>query len=494
MIRFTALILCVISCFLLCPVAYAADDLTISIQNTVVEYRPEGYYPTATASAYGYALRYEVTDSDSGEPVGLPIREVGNYIVRAYIEASGSRPGASSVATFTVEPATAYISVSEKVVAHTAMPNPVKYEISPAFAAEHLDITVEYRQINSLSDEGRVVDVPVDMGTYLVRFTATSKDGRVRCPGKYLVYGIEESKGPVLSSTEAVRTVPREFVADVADVNAVYNGKPVVPDYSFDVSAAESRLMYSYVHADGKIGAYTDAPPVEPGDYVAALFVLDTVVGSGRIVIAKKNVEIYMADSTFTYTEEGVYPPTATVNPEEVELVYTAYKVKGGRTDEIAEFPLTECGTYLISARPVSIAHYGYTVSYCFLTVEKATPIISGKDVVYTEDGGFKSVPVTVTPAFAEYDISYYRLDKDGATPIAGAPSEVGEYYATVFVREGDRCKSATAVYGICIKSKVDRNAVYAARIMKILCVSICVIAVAMGVTHIYFVKRFGRR
>ncbi len=491
--RAIAVVLCIISCFLLCPAVYAAD-LTISIQNTVVEYRPEGHYPTATASAYGYALRYEVTDSDSGERVTLPITEIGNYTVRAYIEASGNRPGASAAATFSVIPATAYISVSESVVAHTAMANPVSYEISPAFAAEHLDISVEYRQISSLSDEGKAVEVPVDMGTYMVHFTATSRDGRVSCPGKYLLYRIEESKGETLSHTEAIRTVPREFTAHVADVNAVYNGESVVPDYSFNVPLAESRLMYSYVHADGKIGAYTSVPPVEPGDYVAALFVLDTVVGSGRIVIAKKSLDIYMADCSFPYTEEGVYPPKATVNPEGVELVYTAYRTRGGVAGEIVEFPLTECGTYLISARPASIAHYGYTVSYCLLTVEKAAPVISGEDAVYVEDGGFKSVPVSVTPAFAEYDVSYYKLEGGVSTPIAGAPSKAGEYYAAVYVRENDRCKSATAVYGIYIKSSVDYNAVYAARVLKLLCLSVCLVAVVMGALHIYFAKRFGRR
>lgn len=492
MYRLLGLFLCLVLMTSVPFFASAEEAVHISFPGVTVEYTPEGYYPKADAGAYSGALRYEVTDNADSSVVTLPIRQVGTYTVQAFLDGTSTHGAATAIATVTVVPARAYIRVTDNVVAHTSLENPVKYSILPVWAEEKITVSLDYRAISSLSDSGTWVQSPKDIGKYLVYLDAVSNDPNVECSDKYLIYEIAESKGATLTEKEAIATVPSQFRAEVENVNAVYNKEPVVPQYSFNVAGVECKLMYSYLRSDGSLGEYTDTPPTEPGDYVAACFVLGQNVGSGKIVISKKSAEIKMEDCTYTYTPEGVYPPAATVVPQGIDVTYNAYKYVDGVATESVELPLIDCGTYLISACPGDIAHYNYTVSYCYLTIEKATPVISGEDLEVTEDGEEKSALFTVSPDYVEYEVSYYSLIDGVAVPISGKPSAAGDYYAAVSVKSGDRFNSVTKAFGVRITPYVDKHAV-ATPVLLGLCYLFSFFGVALGVFHILWVKRFGK-
>lgn len=493
--RAAGILLCILLAFPCCISAFSAEvDIVITLSGGTFFYTPEGYYPSAEVNAYKAELKYEVTDNTTGEAVDIPITTVGSYTVRAYMDETYAHSAASSAVTVVISPANAYISVTDVTVAHTAMDNPVVYSIYPAWAEEFLDIDVKYRAISSLSDYGTEVSVPKDMGTYLVSMTAASSTSNVVCSGKYLVYEIAESRGSSLSQSTSLRSVPISFNASVEDVTVTYNGSPIVPTCTLNVAGVDSRVMYRLIASDGSIGTYTETPPSEPGDYVADCFVLDTVVGSGRIVISKMPVDIVMNDCVYTYTPEGVYIPEAEKSPSDVQLNYTAYRYTDGVIGEEVSQPIIECGTYLIKACPENISYYAYTTEYCYLTIKKADPVIRGEDAFYIEDGAEKGVSLTVEPFYAEYQVNYYKLDNKGdAVLIDGAPSRVGDYYAIISVPESKYVNSATAVFGIRIASANSTERAFVSYILKGLCILFAAVGVALGVLHIVWVKRYGR-
>lgn len=386
-----------------------------------------------------------------------------------------------------------FVSVTDTVVAHTAMDNPIKYTVVPEEAAEHATVKISYRAIKFLADEGTEVAVPRDIGKYLVYIEVSfDEPDRFYCAGKYLVYEIAESDGAPLSQEEALKSVPDEFTAAIESKSAKYSLPYEAPSCTLNVAGVNYRLMYSHLYANGTMGEYTEQPPTEPGDYIVTCFVLDTEIGTGRLIIDKLTPEIIMDDASFTYTPGGVYPNEATVSPAGIELEYKAYKYENGAVGAGVEFPLTECGTYLISACPADTAHYGFTLSYCYITINKAMPIISAESRVYTEDGKPKPLLLSVSPDYIEYDVGYYRIEGDGAVALNGAPTAVGEYYAVVSVKSGTTVSSATRVFGISIvaaESGVERFFRIA---LKALSVAVSLSAIAVGSVQLIKQKRKG--
>ena len=87
--RFVAVAVALVLLWALLPLyAYAVEEkVNISMENTVVSYTPQGFYPTATADRFGAELKYKVTDSGGAE-VALPVVSVGEYTVCAYMDAT----------------------------------------------------------------------------------------------------------------------------------------------------------------------------------------------------------------------------------------------------------------------------------------------------------------------------------------------------------------------------------------------------------------------
>ena len=502
MSRIMAAFLCVVMALnLALSVCALGEDggkqpVSISLFNTVAEYTPAGHRPTADAGDFSYKLRYDVTDDESGKKVNLPITEVGSYTVRAYITETATHGSAEAVANFTVTPAKVRLSVPNQSVAHTAMANPVRYSVYPAWAAGMVDVKISYRAIKSLSDNGKEVEVPIDMGSYLVHMEATPLDEKVQCVGKYLIYTVGEAYGGPESEEKALLSVPKEFKAQVQSLDAEYTGKPVVPEWSINAAGAESALMYSRIYADGTSGPYTKEPPTDPGDYNAACFVLDTIVGSGKIVINKVTVQIDMKDLVYTYSPEGVGITEATTTPKGIELKYNAYKYVNGKMGESVEFPLVDCGTYLISASPADTYRYSYTdsISYSYITINKANATIESSEVYATEDGKHKGVTVSVMPDYAAYSISYYKVAGNSTVPIPEAPTKEGNYIAVVSVKEDARVNSATAVYKVIIEPKEDTGNTVSKLIVKGLCYLFCLCSVGVALYHITLVNIIKRR
>lgn len=386
-----------------------------------------------------------------------------------------------------------FVSVVNTVVAHTAMDNPIEYTLVPESAAEHATVTVNYRAIKFLADEGAEVAVPRDIGKYLVYIEVSfDEPDRFYCAGKYLVYEIAESRGNPLPEAEALKSVPDEFEATVESKSVKYSLPYDAPSCSLNVAGVEHRLMYSHLYANGTTGEYTEQLPTEPGDYIVTCFVLDTAIGTGRLIIDKLTPEIIMDDASFTYSPDGVYPAEATVNPAGITLEYKAYKYENGIVGAAVELPLTDCGTYLISACPADTAHYGFTLSYCYVTVGKATPVISAESLVFTVDGKAKPLSVTVSPDYIEYDISYYRIDGNVAIPLNGAPSAIGEYYATVSVKSSATVNSATRVFGIRIVAKESAVMKFFRIFLRGLCVAMSGTAIAFGCVQLIKQKHKG--
>ncbi len=483
MVKRSALFICfciaiIFTCIL--PVFSAEGGLSVTIENTVVSYTPEGYYPTARASAYKGELKYEVRDKN-GDMVSIPVIDAGTYTVRAYLDETAAHPAASDTATLTIEKARVSISVSETVVAHTAMENPVRYSVSPSWAADMVELSVSYRVIKDYEDEGTAVSVPKDIGKYLVRIDVLNIDPNLSCAGKYLVYEIAERAGTPLSPEDALLSVPKDFTATVESINAVYASPYQPPKYHTNIAGVETELRYSHLYANGTMGAYTADLPTEPGDYVASCFVLDTVIGSGRIIIDKLTPKVEMADLSFTYTAEGIYPPAAKLTPSGIDVVYKAYEYKDGTAGAAVSLPLRECGTYLISASPENTALYGFVVSYCYITIEKLTPVISGESFVYTEDGSPKPLQISVQPNFVEYSVSYYRIDGGKTVALDSAPSAAGEYYATVAVKGSKNVNAVTDVYGLRILPPVSKADRAFSAVLKAMGLLVSVTAVVFG-------------
>ncbi len=379
-----------------------------------------------------------------------------------------------------------FVSVENTVVAHTAMDNPVKYKIVPEAAKEHATVSISYRAIKSLEDKGVGVAVPKDLGKYLVRIEVSFDTDKYYCAGKYLIYEIAEKQGAPLVGEDALRSVPEEFFATVENISATYSKPYGEPICTLNVASITPRVMYSHLFANGTTSDYTDEPPTEPGDYITSCFVLDTVVGTGRLIIDKLTPQIEMDDKSFTYTPKGVFPDKAAVNPAGIELEYKAYIYKDGVVGNAVELPLTACGTYLISACPADTAHYTFTLSYCYITVNKAIPVITAESLVYTADGKPKPLAFTVAPDFAAYDVSYYKLEGGNALPLDGAPVDKGEYYAVVSVKGSATLESATKVFGIRIVGTESGLQRFFGILLKIICAVTGMAAFALGGSQLY--------
>lgn len=473
--------LCITAMLMLFLPAYAADNkIDITMENTVVTYSPDGYYPKAKASAFNSEIKYEVKDS-GGKDVALPITSAGTYTVRAYMEETSAHSFSECTANLTVEKAKVYISVSETVAAHTAMDNPVKYSVVPSWAADMVELSVSYRAINSYEDEGREVTVPKDIGKYLVCIDAAVSNPNVTFAGKYLVYEIAERAGTPLTAEDALLSVPKDFTATVESIDTVYSADYQPPKYHTNVAGITTKLKYAPLYANGTMGEYTDTLPTVPGDYVSSCFALDTVIGSGRIIIDKLNPKIEMADLSFTYTAEGIYPPAATVTPSGIDMVYKAYEYKDGTAGAAVSFPLMNCGTYLVSASPENTALYGFGVSYCYITIEKLSPVISGESLTYTEDGTQKPLQVSVQPDYVGCDLSYYRINGDTVTALESAPSAAGEYYVIASVKGSDNVNAVTEVYGLRILPRVSKAEKAVSVALRVICLLVSGVALAFG-------------
>lgn len=388
-----------------------------------------------------------------------------------------------------------FVSVTDTVVAHTAMDNPVKYTLVPESAAESARVTVSYRAIKSLADKGQSVTVPKDIGKYLVYIEVEFDDPAYFCAGKYLIYEIAEKQGAPLSEREALKSVPTEFTASIGNISATYSVSYDPPDFFLNVAGVESRLMYSHSYANGTTGEYMEELPTEPGDYIVSCFVLNTVVGTSRLVIDKLPPQIIMDDASFTYSPEGVYPAKASVLPAGIELEYKAYIYENGVVGKSVDFPLKDCGTYLISACPADTAHYSFTLSYCYVTVNKVSPVISAESLVYTKDGKAKELAVSVTPDFVEHTVSYFRLEDGRSVAMDSAPVEVGEYYAVVSIKKSATVESATRIFGIRIVNEESGMQKFFRISLKLLCIAIAVGALTYGGTQIYTAQcRKGER
>ncbi len=467
--------------------AFAAPaQVTITMPDVSIEYSPKGFYPSASASAYKGDLKYTATETETGESVPLPIKRTGHFTVHAYMEESSAHYAASATATVVISKTKVYVEVTKPTVAHTAMDNPVQFNIVPSWAEEYISISTSYKSFTD-GVVGATVDMPRDPARYLVHFTGETENENIDFAGKYLVYEIAEKEGPAVSTEEARRSVPSFVRASVKGLSVPYNGKPAVPEYTLNTEAFDAYLTYSKTYANGLSGAFSNEAPTEPGDYTVNCCVLDTVVGSGKIVIEKIRPEISLENISVPYRPDG-YKPDGKTEPADIELTYSAYEYKDGKAGESVSFPLIDCGTYLISACPTDTAHYEYETKYCFVTVVPVQSTVSGTNTVVKEDGTEKEINFSVYPAFAEYSVEYYKLEKGVSTRLDGKPTEAGEYYATVAVLKNERVLPTTAVYGLYITETEARPSL--APYLRVLCIVVSLAAIGSGAYSMYKAKK----
>lgn len=485
---FVALVLCM---FTVGITSFCVEDVpVITMEDMDVEYSPDGFVPKANAGDYQSRVKYTVVDSSDGTQVDIPVKRVGRFTVHAYIEAEDGNYLASSTAALTVRKAQLFVEVLNPVVAHTAMDNPVSYTVGPEWAQEFVDISVEYKAIDDLNDSGAACKVPRAPGQYLAYFHGEVSNENVEFHGKYLIYEIAERNGSAVSVEEARKSVPSFVRANVSSITIPYSGVPQAAEYSINTACMESRLMYGKAYANGSIGAFSEEVPVEPGDYAVYCYVLNTVVGNGRLVIEKITPDIVPEDCEVSYSPNGYGPPKVGGEHSDIGLTFSAYEYIDGVAGKSVSFPLKECGSYLITACPEDTAHYVYDVVYSLFTITPVQSVISGDDAVFVADGKEKTVSVAVEPQFAEYSISYYLL-KDGVSTPVKAAVEAGEYFAVVAVKGSEGVVPSTAVYGLYIAEAEKKLS--AADIIGYVCLGVSLAVIAVGVTEIICAKRRKR-
>ena len=113
--------------------------------------------------------------------------------------------------------------------------------------------------------------------------------------------------------------------------------------------------------------------------------------------------------------------------------------------------------------------------------MEKATPVFRAESLIYAEDGAPKPLELTVEPSYIDYNVSYYRLDKEGSVLLNGPPTAVGEYYATVSVKGSDNVHALTEIYGIRIIPAVSKAEKVFSVLLKVFSVVFALTALAFG-------------
>ncbi len=420
--------------------------LPFTFENVTIEYSPEGYMPEAKCEIEGISslISYFAIDTVNSSPVSLPLTHPGTYQVFASFEGNEKYEKAELSAVVTIEPVKAKILTEYKTVAYSRLENPVSYTVTPSWAEEFLEISVEYYPIDSIdSYPSQKLSAPTDLGLYYTIFNVNSKTAGIVCENKYMIYEIAAYRGKKLSAEEKEASVPKDFKCTFQKLDTVYHeGKPVSVQYTLSPAAISGKILYKKIYSNGTFTEYTSEPPSEPGEYICGYFLGNTCIGKGDIFIDKKEVSIILENETVEFSPDGIIPSASCEN-KDVEIAFTAFVLdkNGNVTMEEVPVPIKKCGKYSVLAYPRDTEHFKRTYSYGYIEITPSTPEIKVTETEFTFDGNEKQIGIEVSPKNISYSAQYYEWeDRDSNIPLGSAPSRAGKYYViiTAYDTEGN--------------------------------------------------------
>lgn len=433
LLLFTLLLLLVIA-----PSTAKASSPLFSLEDVTVSFSPEGYMPKAKCDVKELSslISYVAIDTSTSSPVSLPLTSAGTYQVFASFQGNEKHEKAEASAFVTITPVEAKIITDYKTVAYSRMENPVKYKISPEWAEEYLDVSIDYFPIESQSSfPTEKINVPTDLGLYYTVFNVKSNSAGVICENKYMIYEIAAYRGKKLSSKERSASVPESFKCTFQNINTVYNqDTPAVPQYSLSPVAISGKVLYKQSYSDGTYSPYTETPPIAPGEYICSYFLDNTCIGEGKIFIDKKELEITIKNETVEYAPEGI-TPKAEYDATDVPISFTAFALdeNGAVTMEEVSVPIKKCGKYYVIAYPKDTEYFKRTYSYGYIEITPSTPEITITETEFIYDGKEKNIGIAILPSEVSYSVDYYEWeDRNSKVSIISAPSRVGKYLAVI--------------------------------------------------------------
>ena len=417
----------------------SAHTPVLTLEDTVVEYSPDGYMPQAEVSMPELAekIKYLAVDVSDSRPVPLPLTQAGEYRVKAYIDDPGYED-VSVTATIKVEPVQVSLSVKYLTEAYTSEPLMPECTVFPEWAAEY--VSLDYSFIYFEEDDPSVsyaVDAPLGLGTYLTHISLGSGDPNFVCDGKTFIFTVDEHRGRRQYGDDALLPVDPLITCRLEGLTVTYDGSPHVPACECFPAVLEPQLTYRPVDYTGAPSAPATDPPVEPGEYEVTASVCGVELATGTLVISKIVPEFSLGVTEYEYTPDGVMP---LVSDTSVPCTLIAYSV--GEDDSVIEqvpLPLVELGRYLVVINPADTAHYESVYTLEYITVKKADVEINTASQTFVYDGFEKAIEYEVSPSWVPCEVRYYTLEPDGSVRSqlgTKPPINVGSYMATVHVTD----------------------------------------------------------
>ncbi|HPE95941.1 MAG TPA: hypothetical protein PLT66_07745, partial [Bacillota bacterium] len=371
----------------------------LTMEDVSVEYTPDGYTPQAFADieSLNDEIQYLAIDVESSAPVSIPLVNAGKYRVKAYITDASGTELASVSSNVVITPVTVTVAVEYLTVAYTSEDVEPSYKILPEWAAEYINIKTAYTYFGEDGDGIRFsqsVTAPHDLGTYLTLMDDTGSNGNFYFAGKAFIFTVAERRGKKQSEAMAAQSVDPTIYCEISDSTVTYSGYTNAVTCKCYPESLKLCIEYRKIDYTANTGASTVIPPTEPGEYTVTASLFDTVLATGTVVINKIVPELSLSKTEYQYMPSGVFP---TVPDTSVPCSFIAYNInEDGSTGSRTALPLTSLGTYLIVINPVDTDHYESVYALNYITVVKATAVITTATQSFVYDGFEKAISYNV--------------------------------------------------------------------------------------------------
>lgn len=449
----------------------AADDVTpvLTMEDVSIEYTPQGYTPQAFADVESLndEIQYLAVDVETSAPVSLPLVNAGEYRVKAYITGADGSETASVSSSVVITPVTVTVAVEYLTVAYTSEAVEPSYKILPEWAADYINIKASYTYFGEDGDGNffsESVTAPCNLGTYLTLMDDTGDNKNFCFAGKAYIFTVAERRGKKQSEAMAAQAVDPTIYCEIDNADITYSGYTNAVTYKCYPECLKPQIEYRQIDYSSDSGASspTTVPPTEPGEYTVTASLFDTVLATGTMVINKIVPELSLSKTEYQYTPNGVFP---TVHDVSVPCSFIAYSVnEDGSTGNRTALPLTSLGTYLIVINPVDTDHYESVYALNYITVVKATAVITTATQSFVYDGFENAISYNVDPSWAECEVRYYTLNADGEIKTqlgTQPPINVGKYMATIYVKDTENVEltSVSVYFSILRAQNVPKDA-----------------------------------
>ncbi|MDD4475734.1 MAG: hypothetical protein PHV95_08095 [Eubacteriales bacterium] len=416
----------------------------ITLEDTVRDFSQVGYTPKAEINIeeLRVSIQYVAIRKSDSAPVSFPIKDAGEYYIRAFLPATKKYNETETIATLIINPIEAHIVVDYHKEKYNGIANPPKWRIEPEWASDYINISESYYEMEDEdSADFRPTDVPKNLGFYYVLLSPYNMNGNFICNQKTFIYEIGVDKGEKLPEDEAKSSVPSSFKCEMEELKVVYNGDEVKMPYKAYPQIANYKIEYKNVDYTGASGEFTTKAPTEPGEYHVRATLLGQPISESILIIEKITPSFKIETAEYEYTPLGIIPKVTSILPNNIKYTVSAYLVNDSNVagSKPVQIPIKEAGRYLIIVNPTDLAHYNSVFTSEYITIKQAIPRIYSTDQDFIYDGLSKTPSYTVNPDWAEANITYYMIDELGSVIEAlgnKPPIYIGNYYAIITVDE----------------------------------------------------------